>query len=67
MLGEYDPQFQLLQIEPCTPELIIKTLIIYEGNFKLTSRMFVGHVNMSFANSLDTILRISVGDCVRNP
>jgi len=46
--------------------LIVKTTIKQEGNFELTSRTFVGHVNLSLATSLATIVRISVGDCVRN-
>ena len=37
-----------------------------EGNFELTSRTFVGHVNRSSANSQATILRMSVGDVVPN-
>jgi len=67
MSGEYDPQFQSLQIETCTPKSIVKTMIKQEGNFELTSRMFVGHVNLSLANSQATIFRITVGDCIRNP
>ena len=67
MFGEYDPQFQSLQIGTCTPTLIVKTTIKQEGNFELTSRMFLGHVNLSLANSQATILWITVGDCVQNP
>jgi hypothetical protein len=66
MPGECDPQFQSLQSETCTPELMVKTAIKQEGNFELTSRTFVGHVNLSLANSQATIIQISVGDCVRN-
>jgi len=66
MSGEYDPQFQLLQIETCTPKLMVKTTIEQEVNFELTSRRFVGHVNLSFANSQATIFRIQLGDCVWN-
>jgi len=66
MSGEYDPQFQSLQIETCTPKLIVKTMIEQEGNFELTSRTFVGHVNLFLANSRATILQIPVGDCDRN-
>jgi len=67
MCGEYDPQFQSLQIEACTPKVIVTTTIKEEGNFEPNSRMFVGHVNLSLANGQATILRISVGDFVRNP
>ena len=38
-----------------------------EGNFELTSPTVVGHVNLPLANSQATIVRISVGDCGRNP
>jgi hypothetical protein len=37
-------------------------MIKQEGNFELTSRTFVGHVNLSLANSQATIFRVSVGD-----
>jgi hypothetical protein len=67
MSGDYDPQFQLLQIETWSSKLIVKTTIIQEGNFELTSRTIVGHVNLSLANGQATINRISVGDCIRNP
>jgi len=63
--SEQDQQFQSLQIEWCTPELIVKTTIELEGNIELTSQTFVGHVNLSLANSQATIFRISVGDFVR--
>ena len=66
MYNEYDPKFQLLQIETCTPELIMKTMIEQEQNFELTPRKFVGHVNLSLANRQANILRISVGDFVQN-
>jgi len=66
MSTEYDPQFQLLQIETCTPELIVKTPIKQEGNFELTSCTYVGHVNLSFANGQATILRITVGVTVQH-
>jgi hypothetical protein len=34
--GTFDPQFQLLQIETCTPELIIKVKIEQDGNYELS-------------------------------
>jgi len=42
-------------------------MIKQEGNFELTSLTFVGHVNLSLANSQATIFWISVGDFVWNP
>jgi hypothetical protein len=42
-------------------------MITQEGNFELTSRTFVGHVNLSLATGHGTIFRTSVGDCARNP
>jgi len=47
--------------------LIVITMIKQEGCFELTSQSFVGHVNLSFANSQATSFRIFVGDFVRNP
>jgi len=67
MFGEYDPQFQSLQIGTCTPELIVKATFKQGANFELTSRTFVGHGNLSFTNCQATIFWISIGDFVRNP
>jgi hypothetical protein len=64
MSSEQDPQFQLLQIETCTPKLTIKTTIKQEGNFELTSQTMVGLVNLLLDYSQGTIFRMSVGDCV---
>jgi len=66
MSGKYDPQFQLLQIETCTSKLIVKTTVKQEGNFKLTSREFVGHVYLALANSQAIIFRMSVRQCLLN-
>jgi len=66
MTSEYGAQFQSLQIETCIPKLIVKTTIKQEGIFELTSGTFVGHGNLSIANSQGTIVRMSVGDCVQN-
>jgi len=62
--GEYDPQFESLQIKTCTAILIGKTTIKQQGNFELTSQTFVGHVNLTVANSQATVFRTSVGDSV---
>jgi hypothetical protein len=51
MSGEYDPQFQLLQIKTCTPKSIIKTTIKQEANFEVSLQRFVGHVMLSLTNS----------------
>jgi hypothetical protein len=67
MSGEYDPHFQLLQIETCTSKLIVKTMIKQDENIELTSETFAGHVDLSFANSQDTIVQIAVSDSVPNP
>jgi len=67
MSGEYDPQFQLLEMKTWTRELIVKTTIKHQVNFVLPSPTFVGDVNLALANSQVTILRIAVGKCVRNP
>jgi hypothetical protein len=67
MPGEYDPEFQWLQIETYAPKLIVATRIIQEWNIERTSRTFVGHVNLCLAKSQPTIFRISVGDCVQKP
>jgi len=67
MCSEYDPQFQCPQIETGTSKVIVKTIIKQEGKFELTSRMTVGHVNLSLANSQATIFRISVRNCDPNP
>jgi len=66
MSGEYDPQFQSLQMQTCTPKLIVKTTMKHEGNFEPTSRTFVGHGNLSLNNSQDTMFQISVGDSNQN-
>jgi len=65
MSSEQDPQFQKLQIETCIPKLIVKTMIKDVGNIELASQMFVGHVNLSLANSQAAILRYTIGDFVR--
>jgi len=65
--GEYDHQFQTVQIETWVANLIIKTTIQQEGNFALTSQTFVGHVNLILSNSQAPIFWISVGDWVQNP
>jgi hypothetical protein len=67
MSGEYDPQFQWLQIKTSTAKLIVEATIKQEGNYKLTSQTFMGHVDLCMANSQATIFWISVGNCVRNP
>jgi len=67
MSGEQDPRYQALQIEMCTPNLIVKRTIEQEANFELTSRTFMGYVNLTWANSNATIFQISVGGRVRNP
>jgi len=66
MSSEYEPRFQLLQIKTCTPRLIMKATVHQDGHCELTSQTFVGHVNLSLANSQATIIRISVGDFVPN-
>jgi hypothetical protein len=55
---------QKLQIESGTHKFIVKTMMIQEGNFELTSQMIVGHVNLSLAKIQVTIFRISEGNCV---
>ena len=67
MSGEYDPQFQLLQIETCTPKWIIKIIIYQDRNFELTLRTLVGHVTQSLDSSQAKMFQISVGDCSQNP
>jgi hypothetical protein len=67
MSGWCDPHFQLLEIETCTPKLIVKKPIYPDRNSELTSLMFVGHVTVSLDNSQPTIFRISVGNRDRNP
>jgi len=42
MSGEYDPKFQSLQIETCTPELIAKTTIKQEGALNLPHKHLWG-------------------------
>jgi hypothetical protein len=66
MSGKSAPQLQLLLIKTCTPTLIVKTTISQGGNFDLTSQTFVGHINLSLANSQATIFQISVGSSVQN-
>jgi hypothetical protein len=66
MSGKYDPPCQLLQFETCTLKLIVKTSINQEGTFELIPRTFVGHVNLSLANSQATIFRICVSDFIQN-
>jgi hypothetical protein len=39
-------------------------MIKQDVNFELTSQTFVGHVNLSLANSQATISQIAVGDWV---
>jgi hypothetical protein len=46
--------------------LIVKTTMSLEGIFKLTSRTFVGDVNLPMANSQVTDFLISVGNWVPN-
>jgi hypothetical protein len=41
MSGEQDPQFQSLQIETCTAKFLVNVMKKQEGNFELTSQMFV--------------------------
>jgi len=47
--------------------LYFKTRIKQEGNFELSSRTFVVHVNLSSANCQATIIQITVGSFVQNP
>jgi len=49
------------------PESIVRTTMKQVRNFDLTSRMFVGHVNLSLENSQATIFETSVDDVVQNP
>jgi hypothetical protein len=67
MLGEKDLQLQSLQIETCSCKLTFKTMIKQEGNFELALSMFVGHENLTFANSQATTFLITVGNYVRHP
>jgi len=67
MSGEYDPQSHSLEITTCSPKLIVKTTIKQEGNFELVSGTFVGHLNVSLANTLATIFGISLGNMFWNP
>jgi len=64
MSSEYDPQFESLQLEICSPKLIVKTMIKNEVNIDLTLRMFVGHENLFLASSQPTIFRITVWDSI---
>jgi len=66
MSGEYDPQFQLLQIQTCTSKFILRMTINHEENIELMSRVFLGLVNLSLAKRQGTICWISVGDSVWN-
>jgi len=67
MSSEYDPQFHSLQIETCTPKLLVKTTTKQHRNFKLPLGWFAGHLNLYFVNSQATIFHITVGDWVQNP
>jgi len=55
------------QIKPCTPKLIFMIMIKQDMNIGLTWWTFAGHVTLSLANSLATILESSVGNLIRNP
>jgi len=66
MSSEYDRQFQLLQVETCSRKSIVKITITQEGNFELTSLLFVGHANLTLANSTATIFQIPVSEFVQN-